>query len=60
MAIIFIFGLAKKYEFFAENEGILDRIAARLSQSVLLDLKMCQNASTNHDKKRTFLYTEQK
>ena len=55
MAMIFIFGLAKKYEFFAENESILDRLVARLPQSALLDLRMCQKASINHDKKRTFL-----
>ena len=29
MAMIFIFGLAKKYEFLAENEGILVRVVAR-------------------------------
>ena len=41
MPMIFTFGIAKKYQFFAENEYFFDRgrlLAVHLSQSALLDL----------------------
>ena len=62
MPMIFIFGLAKKYEFLDENEYVLDRVVVRLSQGALLDLKTYQQVSTNYDKTHFFttvLYKEE-